>query len=128
MARVLVVDDECAVREVLLQSLEDAGFEAKAVGGGREALRELCRATADDEPYDAMVLDIIMPEIDGWQVLEAVNNNPLWDHMPVVVISGQANGTGDVARVCDFGGFFVEKRGNFVEVISAALGRLLPAA
>lgn len=128
MARILVVDDDAAVREVIVQSLEDADFEAEAVSGGRQALTELCRATAEDEPYDAIVLDIIMPDIDGWQVLEAVKSNVLWKKMPVVVISGQANGTGDVARVSGFDGFYVEKRGNFVEVIRTALARLLRAA
>lgn len=130
MARILVVDDDRAVREVLVQALEDSDsdFEVTSVESGRSALKELCRATAEDQPYDAMVLDIIMPDIDGWQVLEAVKSNALWKHIPVVVISGQSNGSGDVARVSDFDGFFVEKRGNFVEVISAALGRLLQAA
>ena len=128
MARVLVVDDDSGVREIVGQALQDAHFEPTTVDSGRNAIKELCRATAADEPYDAMVIDIIMPDIDGWQVLEAVKSNPLWKRMPVVVISGHANGTGDVARVSDFDGFFVEKRGNFVDVISTALGRLLQAA
>ncbi len=128
MARILVVDDDASVREVLIQSLEDADFEPHAVGSGRGALEALCQAVVDDEPYDAMVLDIIMPNIDGWQVLEAVRSNPLWDEMPVVVTSGYANGADDVARVSNHDGVYVEKSGNFVDVISAALGRLVEAA
>ena len=128
MSRVLVVDDEAAVREVLVQALEDAQFETHAVESGREALKELCAASAEDNPYDAMVLDIIMPDIDGWDVLEAVKHNPLWREMPVVVVSGHSSGAGDVARVSSYDGFFVEKSGNFVEVIKTALGRLLQAA
>lgn len=128
MSRVLVVDDDVSIREVLVQALEDAEFEADAVEGGRSALKALCAATAEDNPYDAMVLDIIMPDVDGWKVLEAVKHNPLWRQMPVVVISGHANGTGDVARVSSYDGFFVEKSGNFVEVIKSALGRILQAA
>jgi CheY-like chemotaxis protein len=69
-----------------------------------------------------------MPDVDGWQVLEAVKHNPLWRQMPVVVVSGQANGAGDVARVSSYDGFFVEKTGDFAEVIKTALGRLLCAA
>ncbi len=128
MTRVLIVDDDSSMRELLTQRLEDAGLAADAVAGGREALEALCRATADGEPYAAMVLDIIMPVIDGWQVLEAIRNNPLWDPMPVVVMSGHANGTYDLARVSDYGCFFVEKSGNFLDMISAALGRLVHAA
>lgn len=128
MSRVLVVDDDHAIREVLVQSLEDATFETEAVASGREALKALCAASAEDRPYDAMVLDIIMPDVDGWEVLEAVKHNPLWQEMPVVVVSGQANGASDVARVSRYDGFFVEKSGNFVEIIRAALGRILRAA
>lgn len=128
MSRVLVVDDDEAVREVLVQALEDADFEADAVESGRAALKKLCAASAEDRPYDAMVLDIIMPDLDGWDVLEAVKHNPLWSEMPVVVISGQSNGAGDVARVSSYDGFFVEKSGNFVDVVKTALGRLLRAA
>lgn len=128
MSRVLVVDDDRSVREVLVQALEDAGFDTEAAAGGRAALKSLCAASAEDNPFDAMVLDIIMPDVDGWNVLEAVKHNPLWREMPVVVVSGQANGTGDVARVSSYDGFFVEKSGDFVEVIKTALGRLLQAA
>lgn len=128
MSRVLVVDDDPSVREVLVQALEDADLETDAVEGGRQALKALCAASAEDSPYDAMVLDIIMPDVDGWQVLEAVKHNPLWREMPIVVVSGYANATGDVARVSSYDGFFVEKTGNFIEVIKTALGRLLQAA
>ncbi|MFO8079074.1 MAG: response regulator [Armatimonadota bacterium] len=128
MSRVLVVDDDRAIREVLVQGLEDAGFSADPAASGREALKKLCGASANDRSYDAIVLDIIMPDVDGWDVLEAVKHNPLWRDMPVLVISGQANGTGDVARVSSYDGFFVEKSGDFVEVIKSALGRLLQAA
>jgi len=126
--RVLVVDDDPSVRELLVRGLEDAGHETQTAGGGREALRKLCRATAEDEPFDAMVLDIIMPEISGWDVLEAVRANPLWREMPVVVISGFANKPEDMARVLDYDGFFVEKSGNWLEVLNSALGRLVDAA
>jgi CheY-like chemotaxis protein len=128
VSRVLVVDDDRSIREVLVQALEDAGFEADPAPGGRSALKSLCAASADDRPYDAMLLDIIMPDVDGWDVLKAVKHNPLWRGMPVLVVSGQANGAGDVARVSSYDGFFIEKSGDFVEVIKSALGRLLRAA
>ncbi len=128
MARVLVVDDDVTMRELLCQTLEDAGLETEAADSGRCALKALCRATAADETYDAMVLDIIMPDINGWRVLEAVKSNPLWEDLPVVVVSGYVKDANDVARVSEFDGFFVEKTGNFLEVIRSALGRIVQAA
>ncbi|MGC9318617.1 MAG: response regulator [Armatimonadota bacterium] len=128
MPRVLVVDDDPSLREVLSQGLEEAGMQTDTAEGGRTALQALCRATADQNPYDAMVLDIVMPDINGWQVLEAVRSNPLWRDMPVVAISGFANATDDVARVSDYGAFFVEKDGDFLSVIRSAITRLVDAA
>ncbi len=128
MARVLVVDDDLTVRELLGQTLEDAGLRVDCAAGGRAALLAMCRATAEGEPYDAMVLDIIMPDVNGWRVLEALKSNPLWMDMPVVVVSGYANGSDDVARISRYDGFYVEKTGNFLEVITSALGRLVHAA
>ncbi|MFW5866358.1 MAG: response regulator [Armatimonadota bacterium] len=128
MSRVLVVDDDQSIREVLVHSLEDAEFDTHAVASGREALKALCAASAEDSPYDAMILDIVMPDVDGWDVLEAVKANPLWREMPIVVVSGHVNGASDVARVSSYDGFFVEKSGNFVEIIKSALGRILQAA
>ena len=69
-----------------------------------------------------------MPDVNGWRVLEALKSNPLWQEMPVVVLSGLVNGSDDVARISHYDGFFVEKTGNFVEVIRSALRRLVDAA
>ena len=128
MARVLVVDDDVTMRELLCQTLEDAGLETEAAESGRAALKALCRAAVEGEEYDAMVLDIIMPDINGWRVLEAVKSNPLWQDLPVIVISGYVKDAHDVARVSEFDGFFVEKTGNFLDVIRSALGRIVQAA
>ena len=50
MARVLVVDDDLTVRELLRQTLRDAGLKVDCAEGGRAALLALCRATAEGEP------------------------------------------------------------------------------
>lgn len=128
MARVLIVDDDAGIRDALSLKLESEGIEFDAASGGRSALVALSRATAEDRMYDAMVLDLIMPGVDGWQVLEAVRANPLWRDLPVVVVSGAANSATDIVRVSDYDGMFVDKAGNFLSAISAVLGRLVDAA
>ena len=62
--RILVVDDERAVRESLRRALELEGYEVELAGDGREALDRL---EADPQP-DALVLDVLMPEVDGLEV------------------------------------------------------------
>jgi two-component system, OmpR family, response regulator MprA len=63
--RILVVDDERAVRESLRRALQLEGYEVELAAGGAEALRRL--AIPQDEP-DAVVLDVLMPGIDGLEV------------------------------------------------------------
>lgn len=127
MPRVLIVDDDAPMREVISTALEAEGIETVCAAGGRAALAQLCRATAEADSYDAIVLDICMPGIDGWQVLEAVKSNPLWKDMTVIVMSGYANGTEEIARVCRYDAMYVEKNGNFLDVVRVALGRLVSA-
>jgi len=128
MARVLVVDDDAGVRDVLALTLEAEGLQVEPASSGHAALLALSRATAEGWMYDAMVLDIIMPGIDGWQVLEAVRANPLWHKMPVIVISGVTKSPKDIVRVSDYDSMFVEKQGDFTAAVKSVLGRLTDAA
>jgi DNA-binding response OmpR family regulator len=66
-ARVLVVDDEADVRGLVRELLERVGYTVEEAGTGREGLRALFAA-----PPDLVVLDVAMPELDGWQTLERI--------------------------------------------------------
>jgi CheY-like chemotaxis protein len=127
MADILVVDDEPAVRTALRMTLEQRGFAVSTAPNGREALRQLCARSSEDKPYHAIILDIVMPDIDGWEVLRAIQNNPLWKGIPVVVISGFAHDPRDYTQVTRFNAVLVEKREDFVEVVGEVLDRVLAA-
>src|SRR5574341_288737 len=87
---VLVVDDEEDFATAVADRLRRRGYRASAVCGGRDALR-LVQAT----PFDVMVLDLKMPEMDGVEVLRAVRR--LDPHLQVVVLTGH----GTVAAAID---------------------------
>jgi adenylate cyclase len=81
-AAILVVDDDVVSRKLLVRMLEQEGHEARTAENGREAL-ELARA----DPPDVVLLDIVMPELDGISVLEAMKADSELQHVPVIMIS-----------------------------------------
>jgi class 3 adenylate cyclase len=80
--RILVVDDHRDIRELLCFQLEFDGHTAVGAENGCQAL-ELMRT----QPPDLLLLDIMMPAMNGYQVLEHLKGNPALQHIPVIVIS-----------------------------------------
>lgn len=81
-ARILIVDDEPFNLDLLEQELELLGYMSVRAANGRAALDRL-----DDEPFDLVLLDVMMPALDGYAVLECMKSNDRWRHIPVVMIS-----------------------------------------
>jgi CheY-like chemotaxis protein len=83
---VLVVDDDAGIRDLLEGLLKEEGYNVAAARNGREAL-ELLRKRADLGPH-VILLDLMMPVLDGYAVMEALAANPqLRDSHAVVVMS-----------------------------------------
>jgi CheY-like chemotaxis protein len=83
MAKVLVVDDHADARESLAMVLRDRGHTVTAVPNGREALSQVLA----DAP-DVILLDLLMPEMDGPSFLEVLRSYLRIQSLPVVVITG----------------------------------------
>lgn len=81
-ARVLVVEDEEDLAALVELNLELSGFDVSVVGNGRAALD----AVAADPP-DVMLLDVMMPVMDGWQVLREVKTDPQTQDVPVIMLT-----------------------------------------
>jgi signal transduction histidine kinase/DNA-binding response OmpR family regulator len=79
---VLIVDDNSQAAEILGRHLEHGGFRFEVAHNGAEALR----MTTELMPM-AVILDILLPEIDGWEVLTRLKENPTTQNIPVVVVS-----------------------------------------
>lgn len=125
MPRVLIADDDPGVCEVLRAQLALADIEAETARDGRQALRLLCERTVARRPYDVIILDLVMPDIDGWQVLKAIKNNPLWASMKAIVVSGYADSPEDLIRIIEYDGVYVEKRAGFAEDVTQVVERVL---
>jgi two-component system, response regulator, stage 0 sporulation protein F len=83
MSYVLIVDDEDAHRELLADFLQELGFSTRQARDGRQALEAL----ELDLPL-AVLLDLKMPVMSGWGLLEALKHMPRARALPIIVISG----------------------------------------
>ncbi len=79
---ILVVDDQEANRELLVKRLSRLGYKVEIVENGRKAL-EFVGAN----PVDLILLDVVMPELDGFQTLAALKDNPGTRYVPVIMLS-----------------------------------------
>jgi CheY-like chemotaxis protein len=84
--RVLVVDDDASIRELLLTALEDDGYEVMTAVNGQDAL-----AVCERWRPDVIVLDLMMPVMDGWTFAKRLRER---DDIPIVVLSAAT----DLAR------------------------------
>ena len=78
----LVVDDNSMNRIMLSRYITKLGYQATLVENGRQALEKL-----QTEPFDLVLLDVEMPEMDGYQVLEQLKDDPRLRDIPVIMIS-----------------------------------------
>lgn len=83
---VLVVDDEPLTRNLLRLMLEPAGFRVTGAGDGFEAL-----AMARETPPDIMILDVMMPMMDGLTVCKTLRNEQDTADLPIIMLSGKVH-------------------------------------
>ncbi len=95
--RLLVVDDNAENGDMLSRRLRKQGYEVRVAGNGRVAL-EMARATE----FDLVLLDILMPEMDGYQTLERLKSDPDLRDIPVIMISA-VDDMGSVIRCIEIG-------------------------
>ena len=89
----MVVDDDESIRDTLKQVLEFEGYTAEAVADGAEALRWL----GQNEAPCVILLDLMMPVMDGWTVLDRLGEDPRLSKIPVVVVTAFGKDIGRAA-------------------------------
>jgi CheY-like chemotaxis protein len=119
---VLVVDDEPQVAWVLRFSLEHEGFRTYTASNGIEALEELQKHSPR-----VIVLDLMMPEMDGWTVMERIKKLPL-DQRPRIVIVSALTGPEEKAKATALGADAFVPKPFDVEELIGVLGGLAKAS
>lgn len=97
MGKVLIADDDPDILELLRQALEQDGHETLLASDGRTALKRI-----EAEAPDAVLLDIMMPVLDGWEVLEAVAAAASRKKPRVIVVTAKAN-TSELVKALELG-------------------------
>ncbi len=102
--KVLIVDDEANIRQSLRGVLKDESYDAQAVGSGEECLKVL-----DRDAFEAVLLDIWLPGMDGLETLARIQEIPMEARPAVIMISGHGN-IETAVKATKLGAFdFVEK-------------------
>ncbi len=84
--RLLVIDDEMDIRDVVCLALEEfGGWQARGAASGQEGL-----AAAQTQPWDAILLDVSMPDLDGISVFERLQANAYTRAIPVIFLTAKA--------------------------------------
>jgi excisionase family DNA binding protein len=81
---ILIVDDDVRLREYVRANLEIEGYTVREAGSAEEGLEAL-----DREPPDLILLDVMMPKVDGWEMLQRVQERHGLGAIPVVMFSGK---------------------------------------
>jgi DNA-binding response OmpR family regulator len=83
-ATVLVVDDEPNIVLSLKFLMDQAGFDVRVARDGEEALRAI-----EEQPPDLVLLDVMMPKKDGYDVCQTVRQNPAWENVRIIMLTAK---------------------------------------
>jgi two-component system response regulator MprA len=119
--RVLIVDDDPITRDVLRKSLDDAGYTTACAGNGWEGLLAL-----DGERADLVILDVMMPGMDGPTFLKIVRNGARLREVPVIVISAyNIADVRDALNGCNIAAFLSKSDVKYFDRLLAETSRIL---
>jgi DNA-binding response OmpR family regulator len=117
--KVLVIDDEAPIRLLCRVNLEAEGMEVLEAADGPSGLQQ-----ARNHSPDVILLDVMMPGLDGWRVAEELLDDPTTEDIPIVFLTARAE-LRDRARGIDLGGVdYVTKPFNPVELAPIVRGLL----
>ena len=124
--KTLVVDDHATNCLILRETLAALGAEVMDTGSGREAVAEWRQAAASGRPYNLVLLDCRMPEMDGFQVVEEIRRDSPPQDLTIVMLASD-HWADDIARTYDLGlgGYLIKpiRKSDLLQTVSIALDR-----
>lgn len=105
--KVLIAEDDKFITRALEDGLKRVGFTIEKAGDGQEALEKI-----ESTKPDVILLDLIMPKVDGFEVLEKINQKEEWKKIPILVFSNLETPE-DIKRAKKLGGREYLLKANF---------------
>lgn len=119
--RILVVEDDHEIRSTLVELLQDEGYAVEEAGNGKKALEAIRRL-----PPSAILLDLMMPVMDGWAFLSVCRSDPRCRDIPIVVMSATHNLHMHVKQLMEQGAHAVIAKPFDVQAVVGLVQRYAP--
>jgi CheY-like chemotaxis protein len=119
-AAILLVDDDPNCLELVSESLRAAGYETQSVRNGTRALEVL-----QSKLVGAVLLDLLMPGMDGFQVIRHVRQEPALKNLPILIMSAKNLTNEEIELLSRDTQGFLQKSGSWQQQLSAEVGRVL---
>ena len=82
MAKILLIEDDPFLIDIYTTKLKEKGFQVSVVVDGEEALLKV-----NEENPDLVLLDIVLPQLDGWEILRKIKSNPKFKDLKIIILS-----------------------------------------
>ncbi|WP_165246451.1 response regulator [Paludisphaera soli] len=118
----LVVEDDADASRLIRAALDESGMQVQTASDGREGLARLAEATPT-----IIVLDLMMPVMDGFTFLDHLQLDPVWKSIPVIILTARELGAGELLKLRQVGATVLAKgRGDAERVVDAVLAAVVP--
>lgn len=123
---ILVVDDSLLVREIVSTYIKSWGMKVECASGGKEALEMLSAAAKEGLPYDLVIVDLVMPEMDGFELAQEIQKDKLIADLKLILLTANSGyEKGEMAREKGFSAYLVQpvKQSCLFDCIVTVAGR-----
>jgi CheY-like chemotaxis protein len=119
--KVLIIEDDAATRELLCRCVSGAGYKAEAAINGQDGLDWI----AENPAPDLILLDLMMPNLDGFGFLRELRKRRAYDHLPVVIVTAKDLSEEDMRKLKEFGADIITKDHDYLEELVTIMRQCL---
>ena len=87
MKQILLVEDDPFLIDIYATKFKEEGFSVEVANDGEEGLRKLREGEGNEEKFDLLVLDIVLPHVDGWEILKEIKASEKLKNLKIVILS-----------------------------------------